>query len=277
MFKLGDFNELKAVKEREFGFFLDSEVGEILLPTKYVPEGLEVGDDINVFVYKDSEDRYVATTLTPKAKVGDIAFLEVKDINEYGAFVDWGLEKEILVPYSQQKEKLKKNKKYIFSIYKDDVSNRIIASQKINRYIEEDDIELTEGQEVDIMVYEFTDLGVKVIINGKYLGLLYKNEVYKNLKVGDVTSAYVKKIREDNKIDVSIRKKINLEIDEAKERILDELRKYDGILYLTDKSSPDHIQKSLEMSKGMFKKALGGLYKDGLVTLTSSCTSLYPL
>lgn len=274
MFKLGDFNELKVVKEREFGFFLDSEVGEILLPTKYVPEDLEVGDNINVFVYKDSEDRYVATTLTPKAKVGDIAFLEVKDINEYGAFVDWGLEKEILVPYSQQKEKLKKNKKYIFSIYKDDVSNRIIASQKINRYIEEDEIELTEGQEVDIMVYEFTDLGVKVIINGKYLGLLYKNEVYKNLKVGDVTSAYVKKIREDNKIDVSIRKKINLEIDEAKEIILDELRKYDGVLYLTDKSSPDHIQKSLEMSKGMFKKALGGLYKDGLVTLTSEGTYL---
>lgn len=274
MFKLGDFNELKVVKEREFGFFLDSEVGEILLPTKYVPEDLEVGDNINVFVYKDSEDRYVATTLIPKAKVGDIAFLEVKDINEYGAFVDWGLEKEILVPYSQQKEKLKKNKKYIFSIYKDDVSNRVIASQKINRYIEEDDIELTEGQEVDIMVYEFTDLGVKVIINGKYLGLLYKNEVYKNLKVGDVTTAYVKKIREDNKIDVSIRKKINLEIDEAKERILNELRKYDGILYLTDKSSPDHIQKSLEMSKGMFKKALGGLYKDGLVTLTSEGTYL---
>ncbi len=274
MFKLGDFNELKVAKEREFGFFLDSEVGEILLPTKYVPEGLEVGDNINVFVYKDSEDRYVATTLIPKAKVGDIAFLEVKDINEYGAFVDWGLEKEILVPYSQQKEKLKKNKKYIFSIYKDDVSNRIIASQKINRYIEEYDIDLTEGQEVDIMVHEFTDMGVKVIINGKYLGLLYKNEVYKNLKVGDVTKAFVKKIREDNKIDVTIRKKINTEIDEAKAKIMDELQKYDGVLYLTDKSSPDHIQKSLEMSKGMFKKALGGLYKDGLVNLTSEGTYL---
>ncbi|MEJ8553716.1 CvfB family protein [Tepidibacter sp. Z1-5] len=274
MFKLGDFNELKVVKEKEFGFFLDSEVGEILLPTKYVPEDLEVGDNINVFVYKDSEDRYLATTKTPKAKVGDIAFLEVKDINQYGAFIDWGLEKELLVPYSQQKEKLKKNKKYIFSIYKDDVSNRIIASQKINRYIEEDDIDLTEGQEVDMMIYQFTDMGVKVIIEGKYFGLLYKNEVYKNLKVGDVVKGFVKKIREDNKIDVSIRKKINLEIDEAKERILDELKKYDGILYLTDKSSPDHIQKSLEMSKGMFKKALGGLYKDGLVTLTSEGTYL---
>ncbi|WFD09079.1 S1 RNA-binding domain-containing protein [Tepidibacter hydrothermalis] len=274
MFKLGDFNELEVVKEKEFGFFLDSEVGEILLPTKYVPEDLAVGDNINVFVYKDSEDRYVATTVTPKAKVGDIAFLEVKDINKYGAFVDWGLEKELLVPYSQQKEQLKKNRKYIFSIYKDDVSNRIIASQKINRYIEEDDIELKEGQEVDMMIYQFTDMGVKVIIEGKYFGLLYKNEVYKNLKVGDVVKGFVKKIREDNKIDVTIRKKINLEIDEAKERILDELKKYDGVLYLTDKSSPDHIQKSLEMSKGMFKKALGGLYKDGLVTLTSEGTYL---
>lgn len=124
------------------------------------------------------------------------------------------------------------------------------------------------------MVHEFTDMGVKVIINGKYLGLLYKNEVYKNLKVGDVTKAFVKKIREDNKIDVTIRKKINTEIDEAKAKIMDELQKYDGVLYLTDKSSPDHIQKSLEMSKGMFKKALGGLYKDGLVNLTSEGTYL---
>ncbi|WP_099188078.1 CvfB family protein [Tepidibacter mesophilus] len=274
MFKLGDFNELEVVKEREFGFFLDSEVGEILLPTKYVPEDLKVGDKINVFVYKDSEDRYVATTITPKARVGDIAFLEVKDINQYGAFVDWGLEKDLLIPYSQQKETLKKNRKYIVSIYIDDVSNRIIASQKINRYIEQEDIELTEGQEVDLMIYEFTDMGIKVIINGKYFGLLYNNEVYKNLKIGDITKGCVKKIREDNKIDVTIRKKINTEIDEAKAKIMDELEKYDGVLYLTDKSSPEHIKNSLEMSKGMFKKALGGLYKDGLVNLTSEATYL---
>ncbi|CAH2212862.1 CvfB family protein [Tepidibacter aestuarii] len=274
MFKLGDFNELEIVKERDFGLFLDSEVGEILLPKKYVPDNVDVGDSINVFVYKDSEDRYVATTLIPKAKVGDIAFLEVKDVNQYGAFLDWGLEKELLVPYNQQKEKMKKNRKYIVSIYKDDVSNRIIASQKINKFIEDEDVDLVEGQEVDMMIYEFTDMGIKVIINGKYFGLLYANEVYKNLKVGEVTKGCVKKIREDKKIDVTIRKKINKEIDDAKTRILEELEKYDGVLYLTDKSSPEHIKNSLEMSKGMFKKALGGLYKDGLVKLTSEATYL---
>lgn len=274
MFKLGDFNKLEIVKERDFGLFLDSEVGEILLPTKYVPDNVEVGDSIDVFVYKDSEDRYIATTLTPKAKVGDIAFLEAKDINKYGAFLDWGLEKELLVPYNQQKEKMKKNRKYIVSVYKDDVSNRIIASQKINKFIEDEDIDLVEGQEVDLMIYEFTDMGIKVIIDGKYFGLLYNNEVYKNLKVGDITKGNIKKIREDKKIDVTIRKKINKEIDEAKAKILEELEKYNGVLYLTDKSSPEHIKNSLQMSKGMFKKALGGLYKEGLVKLTSEATYL---
>ncbi|MCT4508191.1 MAG: S1-like domain-containing RNA-binding protein [Tepidibacter sp.] len=274
MFKLGDFNKLEIVKERDFGLFLDSEVGEILLPTKYVPDNVEVGDSIDVFVYKDSEDRYIATTLTPKAKVGDIAFLEAKDINKYGAFLDWGLEKELLVPYNQQKEKMKKNRKYIVSVYKDDVSDRIIASQKINKFIEDEDIDLVEGQEVDLMIYEFTDMGIKVIIDGKYFGLLYNNEVYKNLKVGDITKGNIKKIREDKKIDVTIRKKINKEIDEAKAKILEELEKYNGVLYLTDKSSPEHIKNSLQMSKGMFKKALGGLYKEGLVKLTSEATYL---
>ncbi|SHJ66239.1 CvfB family protein [Tepidibacter formicigenes] len=274
MFKLGDFNELKIVKERDFGLYLDSEVGEILLPNKYVPKEAKVGEVLNVFVYKDSEDRYIATTLTPKAKVGDIVCLEVRDVNKYGAFLDWGLEKDLLAPYREQSRKMIKNKKYIVKVCKDDVTNRIIASQKINKFIDNEDIKVSEGEEVDLLVYEFNDLGIKVIINNIHFGMLYKNEVYQKLKIGDKIKGRIKKIREDNKIDVTIRKKINKEIEEFKAKILEELNKNNGFLSLTDKSSPDDIKDRLEMSKSMFKKSIGGLYKEGLIDLTDEGIAL---
>ncbi len=268
MLKLGQFNELRANKETAFGLYLESEVGEILLPKKYIPQGTKIGDIINVFIYKDSEDRYIATTLIPKAQVEEFAYLEVRDINKYGAFLDWGLEKDLFVPYNEQKTTMIKGEKYIVRVCVDKVTSRIIASQKINKFIETENISLTEGEEVDLMIYEFNDLGIKVIINDKYFGLLYKNEVYRNLETGEKIKGYIKKVREDNKLDVTIKGKGYEEREESRNVILKKLEENKGFLPLTDKSEAERIKTMLQMSKKTFKKAIGGLYKDKIITLS---------
>jgi uncharacterized protein len=270
MVDLGNYNELEIAREVDFGVYLTSEDGDILLPAKYVPEGAQVGDFVRVFVYRDSEDRVIATNLEPYATVGEFACLKVKDVTPFGAFMDWGLEKDLLVPLHNQRDKMQPGRTYCVYVYLDETTDRIVASSKLGKYLEQENIELTEGQEVQLMVAAFTDLGYNVIIDGKYMGLLYRNEVFKDLQIGDKTTGYVKTVRPDNKIDVSLRKPgadTFSHMDEAAEKIMEQLQQRGGTLYLTDSSSPEEIYSILGISKKMFKRGIGSLYKAGHVAM----------
>ncbi len=267
--KIGDFNQGKVVKEVDFGLYLEIDDEEILLPTKYVPEGVQIGDDLNIFLYKDSEDRLIATTLEPTAKVGEFAYLKAKDITKVGAFLDWELDKDLLVPYREQIKRMRQGKSYVVRIYLDEETDRIVATQRFDKFIENKEIELSEEEEVNILLYRYTDLGVEVIINNKYYGLVYNDDIYKRLSLGDHVKGYIKKIREDNKIDVSLRKIGYGRIEDAKDKILKKLKAKEGFIALNDKSSPDLIKRVLHMSKGTFKKAIGGLYSEKIINITN--------
>lgn len=273
MLEIGKFNRLEVKKITPFGAYLASEAGEILLPQKYAPEGLKPGDVVKVFIYLDSDDRLIATSQIPKAQVGDFAVLEVKDNSPIGAFLDWGLEKDLFVPFSEQPVPMKKREKYLVRLYLDR-SERIAASAKIVKFLEAELIPLKAGEEVDLMIYEFTDLGAKVIINGLYAGLLFRNELYGKPVLGTRLKGYVNKIREDKKIDVTLRKSGYSGTDGSKERIMKTLETSGGFLPLSDKSSPELIGEVLKMSKKTFKKAIGNLYKDGFIDLTEESIKL---
>ncbi|TXK49012.1 GntR family transcriptional regulator [Pontibacter qinzhouensis] len=278
MVDLGNYNTLEISRTVDFGVYLTSEDGDILLPNKYIPEGAQVGDMIRVFVYRDSEDRVIATNLTPYATVGEFACLTVKDSTPFGAFLDWGLEKDLLVPLHNQKEKMVPGRKYCVYLYVDETSDRVVATAKLGKYLQNDDIQLEENQEVPLMVIGSTDIGYKVLIDNKYMGILFKNEVFQKVETGDKLTGYVKTIRPDNKIDVTLRRSgggFN-EVGEATEQILDLLRQHDGLLYLTDKSSPEEIYELLGMSKKNFKRAIGSLYKAGRVVLAADHIRLVP-
>ncbi|MCK8818103.1 S1-like domain-containing RNA-binding protein [Natroniella sulfidigena] len=266
--KLGKFNQGEVIKRTDFGVYLDIDDEEVLLPLKYVPTGTEIGDELEVFIYKDSQERNIATTLTPEAKVGEFAYLKVKEVNRVGAFLDWGLEKDLFVPFAEQEGKMKEGKSYVVRVFVDQKTDRITASQLLDKFIEREQIAFSEGDKVDLLIYKFTDLGVKVIINNKHYGLIYNNDLYRELEVGQETTGYIKKIREDKKIDVSLRKIGYGRIEDAKEKILKQLVAEDGFLPLHDKSSPQAIKDKLQMSKGSFKKAIGGLYKEKIIDIT---------
>ena len=270
MVAIGDYNDLEIIKQVDFGVYLDSDDGEILLPAKYLPAQYQLGDRIRVFVYRDSEDRIIATTLEPKAKVGDFAALPVKDATNYGAFLDWGLEKDLFVPFSNQRDKMQPGRTYLVYLYLDENSDRIVATAKYEKYLRQDTPQLSEGQEVDLLVAGFSDLGIKVIINNQYLGMLYKNEVFRPLSVGEKTRGYIRKIREDHKIDVSLQKAGYEEVSDAADLVLDKLKAAGGKLALSDKSSPEEIYAALGMSKKTFKKAIGSLYREGKITLSEA-------
>lgn len=271
MLKIGDFNSLKAIKKVEFGMYLDDGAGgEILLPKKYVPEWLKPDEMIKVFVYKDSEDRKVATTIVPLAKVGDIRTLRVKDMSKYGAFLDWGLEKDLMLPFSEYDMELKVNEGVLVMLVLDSVTDRIFATTKFNKYLEKNDIDLTKEQEVELIVYKITKLGASVIVNQRYSGLIFENEIYKEMAVGDVITGYVKNIREDGKVDVTLRKKGYDEIVDAKEKIVRKIEENRGFLNLTDDSTPEAIKEVLGMSKKTFKKAVGGLYKERVIEMVKT-------
>lgn len=270
MITLGDYNELTIVKEVEFGIYLDGEETEILLPKKFVPETVKIGDKLTVFLYRDSMDRLIATKLKPKAKIGECAFLEVKDVNSAGAFLDWGLEKDLFVPFREQKERMKIGEKHVVYIYLDERTDRLAASPDLVSFMEKENIELTVGQEVQLIVFKSTDLGYSVVIDNKYLGVAYHDEIFKPIKIGDQLTGYIKKIRDDKKIDISFRKFGMAEVDDSKQVILNELKKWNGFLGLSDNSDPDLIKSRLNMSKKTFKKAIGGLYKEGKIELSDS-------
>lgn len=205
--ELGKFNQLEVVKQVDFGMYLDGgEEGEILLPTRYVPEDCKLGDWLNVFLYLDNEERLIATTLTPLVQVGEFACLEVSWVNQFGAFLNWGLMKDLFVPFSEQKMKMQVGNKYVIHAHIDDESFRIVASAKVDRYLSKEKASYQPGEEVNILIWQKTDLGFKAIIENMYSGLLYDSEIFQTLHTGDVLKAYVKQVREDGKIDLILQK-----------------------------------------------------------------------
>lgn len=269
MIIIGEYNLLTIDRIVSPGAFLvDEEGNDILLPNKYLPSNPVIGDKINVFVYNDSEDRIIATTLTPKITLNEFAFLRVKDINRIGAFMDWGLEKDLLVPFSEQNQKMQIDRWYVIRLLLDTKTNRLLGSNKLNKFLEAAYISVEVGEEVDLIVTEKTDIGFQVIINHAHRGLVYDSEIFRELNIGDVLKGYVKLIREDGKIDI-ILQKIGFEnIEPSGQQILEQLKQSSGYLQLSDKSAPEAIYSVLKMSKKTFKKAIGGLYKQGLIHIS---------
>ncbi|MES2655852.1 MAG: S1-like domain-containing RNA-binding protein [Bacteroidota bacterium] len=271
MIQIGEYNNLKVGRGSALGFFLVDELGEeVLLPIKYTPKPLNIGDTMEVFIYTDSEDRPIATTQTPIAIVNSFAFLKVVDIAKFGAFLDWGLDKDLLVPIKEQAKTMVLGKYYVVYITLDNSSQRLIASSKINSFLSNEEHELKFNEEVDLVVFEEVEFGYFVIINLKHKGLIYKNEIYTKVAVGDALTGYVKQIKEGNLIDVSLQKIGFENIDANSKYILGVLTQQGGTLNLHDNSTPDEIQKQLNMSKKTFKKAIGILYRQKLITISNS-------
>jgi len=268
LIQLGIFSTLTAIRQKKQGVYLvDDDGDEVLLPNKYIPEDLKPGDKLSVFVYTDSEDRLVATTVRPKILLHEFACLRVNQVTPFGAFLDWGLEKDLFVPFKEQRVKMKEGQSHIIYLYNDEESDRLVGSARINRFLEKENISVREGEEVDLLIGKATPLGMNVIINNLYAGLIFKNEIFQNLDMGDRIKGYVKKIRPDNKIDVSLQKQGYGNIEPSADRILDYLKVNNGRLGLTDKSPAPEIMAICQMSKKSFKKAIGALYKKKLIRL----------
>ena len=266
--ELGKYNQLEVVKEVDFGLYLDGgDDGEILLPARYVPEGTKVGDMLNVFIYLDNEERLVATTLDPYAQVGQFAYLEVAWVNQYGAFLNWGLMKDLFVPFREQKMKMQVGRKYIVHIHLDDESYRIMASAKVEHFLSEEKPEYEVGEEVDILVWQHTDLGYKAIIDNKFSGLLYENEIFQPISIGMQLKAFIKQVREDGKIDLELQQGGMKKVKDFSETLLAYIKEQRGFIRFTDKSDAEQIYKTFGVSKKTFKKAVGDLYKQRLIVL----------
>jgi len=268
MAEIGKLNSLRVVKEVDFGLYLDGgDHGEILIPKRYVPEGVKPEDILEVFIYLDSEDRIIATTEKPYIMVGEFAMLKVVSVTRMGAFLDWGLPKDILVPFREQKMDMEEGKYYIVTVYLDSDSKRLVASAKIEKFLDNVPANYQAGEEVDLLIVSSTDLGFNAIINNKHTGVLYKNEVFQPIRKGDRVKGYIKKIREDEKIDLILQKPGYQKVDDISMGIVDVLKKHNGYLAITDKTDPDEIYKVFGVSKKTFKKAIGSLYKLRIITI----------
>jgi predicted RNA-binding protein (virulence factor B family) len=273
--KVGEINNLKVLREAPQGFYLGYEEGEsVLLPHKYVAENTSINDYLDVFIYTDSEDKKIATTLTPQIKLNDIGVLKVREVNSIGAFMIWNIEKDIFIPYRNQKQKLIAGKKYPIYLYLDATSNRLVGTASLEKFISNEILSVNEGDEVDIIVYEHTNLGFKVIINKQHFGLIFHGDIFQPIETGDELKAYIKTIRPDNRIDITLQKTGFENIDMYTEKLLHYLHKHNGKIHLTDNSSPDEIKEELGMSKKQFKKTLGVLYKSKRVKLENDCVIL---
>src|SRR5690606_3912514 len=256
MIKVGQYNKIEILRETSVGLFLGSNDGEnILLPNKYVPENFDIGDEIEVFCYLDHEERPVATTLKPYITLNHFSLLQVKEVNQIGAFLDWGLEKHLFVPFSEQARKMEAGKRYLVYMYLDEETDRLVGSSKTNRFIDNSELTVHETEEVNLIISRYTDLGVEVIINEKHKGLIYNNELFRKVRLGEKLKGYIKKIRPGNKLDISLQQSGYKNVEPSAEKILDVLRSENGFLKLNDKSSPDEITGLLQMSKKTFKKA----------------------
>lgn len=266
--RLGDYNLMTVVKEVDFGVYLDGgEMGEILLPARYVPEGCKPGDELDVFLYLDNEERLVATTLRPLAKVGDFACLEVAWINRYGAFLNWGLMKDLFCPFREQKKTMEIGKSYVVHVHVDDDSYRIMASARVERYFSQERPTYNSGDEVDLMIWQKTELGFKVIVDNKFPGLIYKDQIFKAVRTGDRMRGYIQEVRPDGKIDVSLQPAGRRQTEEFSDTLLNYIKDNGGRCALGDKSLAEDIYQEFGVSKKVFKKAVGDLYKKRLITI----------
>jgi uncharacterized protein len=272
---IGQYNTLEVKSKTDIGLFLSDGREEVLLPRRYTSADMKVGDRIEVFVYLDNENRPVATTLRPYATVGDFVFLEVKEVNEHGAFLDWGIPKDVFVPYSEQRDEMVAGREYLVYLFIDEHSKRIAATARWNKYLG-DGSDLETGEEVELLIYEKTGMGYKAIINNSCEGLLYHNEIFEELEIGDFRKGFVRQVREDGKIDIRLQPEGRQLIDDARKIILDALKDNGGKLAVGDKSSPEEIYRKLKISKKAFKKGIGGLYKDRVITLGDNEIKLVP-
>lgn len=269
--KLGDYNLLTVVKAVDFGLYLDGgAAGEILLPTRYTPKDAKIGDTLNVFIYLDQDERPIATTETPFVKVGEFALLEVAWVNEYGAFLKWGLMKDLFCPFREQKKRMNVGEKHMVYVYIDDESYRIAASAKIEKHLSNEPFPHKVGDKVDVLLWQRTDLGYKVIIENKFSGLIYLNQVFQRLYLGEHKTAYVANIREDNKVDVALQQQGRQQTLDFAETLLTYLKNNNGYCDLYDKSDAEDIYNRFGVSKKVFKKAVGDLYKQRLIVLINN-------
>nr|WP_313403784.1 S1-like domain-containing RNA-binding protein [Pseudomonas sp.] len=267
---IGRMNSLQVVKHTDFGLYLDGGAdGEILLPKRYIPKDTpsEVEDWLNVFIYLDSEDKLIATTLKPKIQLGEFASLKVVDINRVGLFFDWGLPKDLLLPHSEEKRPLQIGDYCVVYLYLDKRTRRLTATARLDRHLDKVPANYQVGQEVDLLVVERTDLGFKAIIDGKHWGLIHKNELFKFIRSGMREKGYIKELRADGKISLSLQPIGHEAASGLAEQIIERLREQGGVLALGDKSPPELIAEQFRVSKGNFKKAIGGLYKQGLIRI----------
>ena len=273
--KIGEYNHLRIIKEVPFGLYLDGYEDEILLPLQYVPETYEIDQFIDVFIYRDSEDRIIATTLKPKATINQFAYLEVKAVTPLGVFMEWGLAKDLFVPFSQQFQKMSVGRSYLVYVYLDGQTDRIVASARVEKFLPlTDGSEFTIGDKVDAIPFEHTDLGIKCLVNNCKIGMLFKNQVFTNLTFGESTPVYIANIRPDGKLDLRLDPVGMVRIDSQADRILNAIKDNNGVLKLHDKSPAEEIYQALGMSKKDFKKGVGALYKSKLIALHNDCISL---
>lgn len=266
--KLGEYNRLTIVKAVDFGLYLDGgDEGEILLPSRYVPKDCRIGDELDVFIYLDNEERIVATTQKPLAKVGDFAYLEVSWVNEYGAFLHWGPLKDLFCPFREQKMRMEIGESYIVFVYIDRESYRIAASAKIEHYLQKDTPPYTVGTETDLLIWQKTDLGFKVIIDNRYQGLVYEDQIFKRIHTGDRMKGYISRVREDGKLDVTLQPLGYQQARAFSDTLLQYLKNNGGFCDLGDKSDSEDIKRRFQVSKKTFKKAVGDLYKRCLIVL----------
>jgi len=267
---IGQHQNLTILRHTTVGLFLGDEEGDedVLLPNKYCPENFEIGEKINVFVYRDHEERIIATTLKPRILLHQFAFLRVTSVSNVGAFLDWGLEKELLVPFREQRQKMEEGRWYIVYLDLDKKTDRLYATNKIEKRLKNDPLTVKEGEAVDVMVMKKTDLGFSVIVNQLHEGLIFESDIFTRLNIGDTLTGYVKQIRDDNKLDISLQP-IGFENfnDPNCELILKKLTSQKGFLPITDKSTPEDIYKQFGISKKAYKKAIGTLYKQRKITL----------
>ncbi len=275
MTKIGRVNRLRVVKHVHFGVYLDgAELGEILLPSRDVPQGCRIDDMLEVFILLDSEDRLIATTHLPSALVGQVARLKVVSVTAIGAFLDWGLSKDLFVPFSEQQPRMQAGRSYLVFVYFDEYSQRIAASSKLEKFLDLEPFEGQEGQQADLVIGDRTDLGYTAIINHAHWGMLYKNEVFQELSQGQQIQGFIKKIRPDGKIDLCLQKPGYAKVQTASQKILQILQQHGGFLEVTDKTSPERIYDVFGVSKKTYKKAIGALYKQRRITIAKNGITL---
>ena len=270
MIRIGEYNVLKVIKELTFGLYLDDGKEGILLPKRFVPKGAKIGDELKVFLYHDGEDRVIATTQHPKGILGDIVKLRVVSVTAYGAFLDWGLMKDIFVPKSKQLTKMLVNGDYLVKIYLDEQTGRLAATEKIEPFLSNEILTVKEKDIVDLTVYRRTDIGYVVIINNRHTGVLHFNEIYRDIQIGDRFQGFIKKILPENKIDVAAGKPGYKRVEDESEKLIRLLKENNGYLPYHDKSSPEDIYSFFGMSKKTFKMTTGNLYKQRKIIFTDA-------